>query len=183
MAGIFLSIIFPGLGQIYFGKTAKGVLMMILALVPFLYLFVLIWSVVDSVQLYRIDSAEKLTVKESLPAIILFLIITPLSLYFLFSGFSIAKGKIQNDYLAPRNTKQELSNIQQKLDDYFYHYRRFPESYLDFVNSKPIWKSWKTDSWDNSYEYVLYDSLNYKLISAGKDGVFDTPDDLFITNK
>lgn len=183
MAGIFLSIIFPGLGQIYFGKTAKGVLMMILALIPFLYVFVLIWSVVDSVKLYPAESGDKLSIRDGLLAGILLFIITPLSLYFLFSGFLMAKDKIQKDYLAPRNTTHELRNIQQKFDAYFYQHNRFPESYTDFINSKPIWNSWKSDSWGNSYQYMLIDSLNYKLISAGKDGVFNTTDDLFITNK
>ncbi len=53
MIGVLLSIIIPGLGQIYFGKTMRGIVMILMTLVPFLYPIALIWSIVDAINLSK----------------------------------------------------------------------------------------------------------------------------------
>ena len=74
MIAIILTIIFPGLGQIYYGKTTKGIIMIILTFVPFLYPFILIWSIIDCIKLRKEQQVEPITRKEAITAIIIFFI-------------------------------------------------------------------------------------------------------------
>jgi hypothetical protein len=39
-----------------------------------------------------------------------------------------------------------------------------------------------TDSWGNKIKYERISDENYRLISAGKDKIFDTDDDIVIKN-
>lgn len=72
MIGIVFSIIFPGLGQIYFRKTSKGILMICLSIIPYIYPFALIWSIIDSIYLNKTVSKEnRMSAKEAIIAFII----------------------------------------------------------------------------------------------------------------
>ena len=75
-----------------------------------------------------------------------------------------------------------MIDIAKALDKYKAAKGYFPTNYIDFTLSKPLRQKWKYDSWENNYMYTLKDSTNYELVSAGKDGLFDSDDDIIIKN-
>ena len=69
MLSIILSILFPGLGQIYLGRTSSGLTMLLLSLIPFLYPFVLIYSIFDVILLKRKGLAPKYTKDQAIKGV------------------------------------------------------------------------------------------------------------------
>ena len=64
MLAIVLSLLFPGLGQLYYGKWIRAALMVILGVTP-LYPVALVWSVIDAYRLSRSGAQPQLSAKES----------------------------------------------------------------------------------------------------------------------
>jgi hypothetical protein len=180
MIAIILSIIFPGLGQIYYGKTWRGILMIVLALIPFAYPFILVWSIIDCINLRKKVNPDPVTRKEAITAIVLFFVIIPLFTYVLFIGGLQAIEFITHNYSNPRNTKSELSDIANAVNKYQDKSAKMPTSLYDLIGSKPLRQSWTTDSWGNSYIFTIEQDSSITISSKGKDGVPDTEDDLKI---
>ncbi|WP_289056050.1 type II secretion system protein GspG [Carboxylicivirga marina] len=184
MIGIILSIIFPGLGQVYFKKNGKGILMMILAIIPFIYPFILIWSIIDCIYLNKkINKQDRLSLKETVIGIGIFFVVVPLVIYALFLGLFKLQDNLTDNYFNPKNTRRELKEIKVELDKYYNYHETYPTNYTDFVNSKPIWANWETDSWQNKYNYILINSESFKLVSLGRDEILGTDDDIEISNE
>ena len=182
------SIFFPGLGQIILKDYFKGILMLVICfvgglIVPFIpYLFfyfgTVIWSLVDIYLQTEKISGKKSAVRNLIFSIVVVVIIIPAIFYLSLISFSVGGEYVANEFLNSKHTEKELVEISKELDSYFERHKKYPSDYFKFVGSKPIWSSWKTDKWDKKYRYSQSDSTNYTLTSAGKDGQFDTEDDV-----
>jgi hypothetical protein len=85
------------------------------------------------------------------------------------SGIIKGGNAISVGFLNEDRTKTEMKEIKKQLDKYKQGFGAYPEDYSSFISRKPIWRSWDKDDWQNSYKYQLLDSINYRLVSAGKD--------------
>lgn len=183
-----LSIIFPGTGQIILKKYLLGIVMIATWLilgffiprVPFEYFYfgTMIWSLIDIyIRMEEISGRTK-AVRYLIFSIITVVVIVPAIL--ILSTATLMKGGrfVRLEYFGVDQTKDEMADISDKLDFYFSHYNQYPSDYESWVGSKPIWSEWKRDSWNNKYRYAQTDATNYILTSSGKDGEFDTGDDI-----
>ena len=192
-----ISYFLPGFGQLILKNYRKGILIICLWLIsiflipnfnlpdyllPIVIHFVfVVWSLFD-----LFDNIEKLENRKSATrklafSIIVAILLIPTFLYFLFSGLYKSGNLFVNEFLNEDRTKTEMNEISTALGRYKEHYGHFPSNYDSFISSKPIRSGWKSDSWNNPYKYVLTDSVNCQLISAGKDQVFDNEDDIIIS--
>jgi hypothetical protein len=110
MLALILSIIFPGLGQFYYGKNKRGIAMLILALTP-LYPVALVWSVIDILRLNKQGITPKFRFKEAMWSILPFVLIIPLCLFIAFSGMTRARKLSQH----LKTTIRSKGNIQLRL--------------------------------------------------------------------
>jgi hypothetical protein len=59
----------------------------------------------------------------------------------------------------------------------------YPKELKDIIRNNPLRKKITLDAWKNEFVYTISkDSLNYKLVSLGKDGKLNTFDDIEVTN-
>lgn len=59
----------------------------------------------------------------------------------------------------------------------------YPKELKTIIRNNPLRKNITLDGWENQFIYTISkDSLNYKLISLGKDGKLNTSDDINITD-
>lgn len=59
----------------------------------------------------------------------------------------------------------------------------YPKELKTIIRNNPLRKNITLDVWKNEFLYIISkDSLNYKLISLGKDGELNTSDDIEVTN-
>ena len=178
MIPIILSILFPGLGQIYYGKYVRAVIMIIIALTP-LYPVALVWSIIDAIRLNNQDIEPRFQKKEAVWSIILFIIVIPVGLFIAFYGM-ISLGQWYSNNFSKRNATMEEGN---KIVSALYHYQenkgRFPRSISELIGNIPIRAGWRTDSWGERYIYeVEENNQRYKLVSKGKDRILGTEDDI-----
>jgi hypothetical protein len=179
MLPIVLSILFPGLGQIYYGRTVSGLTMILLSLVPFLYPFVLVCSIVDVIRLKRKGYIPKYTGEQATKGVLIIFGI------FILAGFILALGSIRlfawysDDYIKPQLTKNEGTKIIKSIKSYHNGYRKYPESIESLIRDNPIRKDWRSDAWGEPYIYeIAKDKQNFKLVSKGKDRTLGTQDDI-----
>lgn len=178
MLAVFLSILFPGLGQFYYGKNIRGIVMFALALTP-LYLGALIWSVFDVVKLNQKGLTPKFDRKEALWVVILLFIVVPLSVGIMIFGAVKTFNWHTQNFALPKATQVEGSKIVRALEDFRGNYNQYPENLHKLLDGRPMRKGWLTDSWGQSYIYTLSDKGDTcKLTSKGKDRVLDTDDDI-----
>lgn len=185
-----LSSIVPGSGQILMKEYLKGILMIFISLflgflisiIPFYFLYygTMIWSVIDLYLIMEKDAGKTKAIRYLIFGIVTAIIIIPLTFYMTAISFYKGGQYVKSEYFDARNTKNEMLEISNRLDKYYINNNKYPTDYLKFVNSKPIWDSWKRDSWQNAYKYSQSDSTNYTLTSSGKDGVFETEDDIIV---
>jgi TM2 domain-containing membrane protein YozV len=180
MLAIILSIILPGLGQIYYGKVFKGLLMIFLTFVPFIYPIVLIWSIYDCIQLRKKVTVDPITRKQAILALITGFIIIPLIATALFSGAFYVASKISNQYLKKYNTVSEMKKIQVELEKNFNKEGTYPENLSVIIGSSPVNQTLYTDSWGNLYNYEKTNDNEFKLTSNGVDGLPNTKDDIIV---
>tara|TARA_R110001592_G_scaffold2828_4_gene15968 strand:+ start:2833 stop:3435 length:603 start_codon:yes stop_codon:yes gene_type:complete len=183
-----ISIFIPGAGQIISKDYFKGVIMILLAFgtsmifnqlspeIPFF--IIMIWSLVDL--FFKTEKAEgkQKAIKYLIFSIIVVIILIPAVFY--LSIFSFVKGGnyLKNEFFNQNNTEKEMKEISIELDKYFAFKKTYPVHFSEFVNSKPIWRNWESDSWGNPYHYTLLDSSSYALVSAGQDLEIGTDDDI-----
>jgi len=106
MIAVALSIIFPGLGQLYFGRWVRGAAMILAGATP-LYPLALVWSAIDAYRLSRAGAQPQFSKKEAM-AVVLLLLLAPLC----FGALVITAGKslnwLQAEYLDRSATQAEV---------------------------------------------------------------------------
>jgi len=193
-----ISFFIPGVGQLILKDYTKGIIILaLLFLSPYLiikieflnfipiwvpYPILMIWAIFDVYDKIEKIEGRKSSSRKLVFSILIVVIIIPAILFLLFKGVIVGGKFLTNEYLNEDRTKKEMNEISLKLEKYRNHYGFYPKNYDIFISQKPIWSSWKADSWNNPYKYELKDSINYQLISAGKDGIFNNEDDLKRTN-
>jgi uncharacterized protein YneF (UPF0154 family) len=178
MITIILSILFPGLGQIYLGKNGRGIAMIVLGITP-LYPVALIWSIVDIIQQNRKGTIPAFSRQEAIRATVLFIVVIPLCFFILGFGGSFLIQKF-NKSNQPRLTEKEGREIAEAIDRLQEQTGKLPESINDLINLRPPRSGWRTDSWGNSYIYNTQKDETYTLASSGADGQPNTSDDIVI---
>lgn len=178
MIAIFLSILFPGLGQLYYGKTGKGLLMIALCFLPFIYPLVLIWSIYDCIQLRKTEKVDAITRKQAITALLIGFVIIPLLTVVFIGGAIHSSTYISNTIFKASNTEKEMREISVQLDKYKQKNNTYPENLVAIVGRSPIRQTYLTDSWGNLYRYKKTSENSFIITSAGLDNTFDTVDDL-----
>ena len=177
MIAVALSIIFPGLGQLYFGRWVRGAAMILAGATP-LYPLALVWSAIDAYRLSRVGAQPQFSKKEAM-AVVLLLLLAPLC----FGALAITAGKslswLQAEYLDRSATQAEGAEITAALLEYRAQTGRYPESLPALAEGRPLRAGWLTDGWGRPYDYRLeQNGRSFRLTSAGRDGRFGTDDDL-----
>ena len=178
MVPLILSILLPGLGQFYYGKNVRAILMLLLAITP-LYPAALIWSVIDVLRLNKQGIQPRFEAKEAVWAIVLLLVIIPTCLFIAFSGM-FAVGRWYSDSFVKANTSREESGqIVSAIQRYHKRSGEYPADVFALIQGIPIRSGWTTDGWGEEYVYEVIDAgKNFRLISKGKDRTLGTEDDI-----
>jgi hypothetical protein len=88
---------------------------------------------------------------------------------------------IGRNYWQGRNTRTELNQISQALDQHKNEFKAYPENLGVLIGNNPLKRDWRTDDWGNRYTYeVAPDKQEFSLISPGKDGELRTKDDIIV---
>jgi hypothetical protein len=178
MIAVALSIMFPGLGQIYYGKWGRAWPMLIAGVTP-LYPLALVWSVFDAHRLSREGIRPQFERKEALTAIVLFFVVAPLCIVLLAFTASRALAWLQDAQLSRSATIHQGAEIASALSDYRAKLGRCPKSIGELIGNRPLRAGWLYDGWGRPYSYELSESgSRCQLLSAGRDGKFGTDDDL-----
>ncbi len=183
MLPLILSIIVPGLGQLYYGKNIRGIIMLLLGLTP-LYPAALIWSVIDIIRLNKKGIAPHYQKKDVVWAVIILVFIIPVFfLILILGGFSVASWYTDN-YVKPEQTLEEGNKIVSALQKYKENEGKYPDNIQVVIGDRPVRKGWIKDAWEQNYIYELTeDGKNFNLTSKGKDKVLNTEDDIIFNNK
>jgi hypothetical protein len=178
MTGIILSIIFPGLGQFYYGKNGRAIAMLILGFTP-LYPIALVWSVIDIIRLNKKGEAPTFEKKEAIWGIVILLVIIPVCFLILFYGSFTLFNWYSEAYNKPRIVVEEGNDIVKALNKYKKESGHYPEDLQTLISGSPIRSRWASDAWGQSYHYEISgDKKIFKLISRGKDKTLGTNDDI-----
>lgn len=95
---------------------------------------------------------------------------------FLPATISIIYFSYKDRVLNVRDTEHEMAQILTRIHSYESKNLQIP-SIDTLINSRPLLKTWKTDSWGTAYRLVR--SNGFSVHSAGRDKKFGTSDDLF----
>ena len=193
-----ISFFLPGIGQFILKNFKKGGIILssyiistflilnldFLSLIPFWFphIIIMIWAIFGVYDIIEERDGKKSATRYLAFSLLIVIVLFPLTLTLLTTGIFKGAEFVTNEYLNEDRTKTEMNEISTELSLYKNHYGTYPKNYESFVSRKPIWGSWKADSWKNPYKYELIDSLNYKLISAGKDGIYLNKDDIIRKN-
>ena len=193
-----ISFFLPGVGQFVLKDYRKGGIILLtyilstylilnldfLDLIPFWFphIIIMIWAIFDVYDKVEERDGKKSATRYLAFSLLIVVVLFPLTLTLLTTGLFKGAEFITNEYVNEDRTKEEMNKISTELSLYKNHYGVFPENYESFIRRKPIWGGWKVDSWKNPYKYELIDSVNYRLISAGKDGIYNNEDDIIRKN-
>jgi hypothetical protein len=193
-----ISFFLPGIGQFILKDFRKGGIILFsdiistylilnldfLNLIPFWFphIIIMIWAIFGVYDIIEERDGKKSATRYLAFSLLIVIVLFPITLTLLTTGIFKGAEFVTNEYLNEDRTKTEMNKISTELSLYKNHYGTYPKNYESFVSRKPIWGSWKSDSWKNPYKYELIDSLNYKLISAGKDGIYLNEDDIIRKN-
>ena len=193
-----ISFFLPGIGQFILKDFKKGGIILasyiistflilnldFLSLIPFWFphIIIMIWAIFGVYDIIEERDGKKSATRYLAFSLLIVIVLFPITLTLLTTGIFKGAEFVTNEYLNEDRTKTEMNKISTELSLYKNHYKTYPKNYESFISRKPIWGSWKADSWKNPYKYELIDSLNYKLISAGKDGIYFNEDDIIRTN-
>lgn len=194
-----VSFFLPGVGQFILKDFKKGIIILLSNIIlTYLLVFhifldfipiwvpqivVMVWAIFDVYDKIEARDGKKTTTRYLAFSLLTVVVLIPLTLTLFTTGLFKGAEFITDEYLNGDRTKTEMNEISNELELYKKHYGTYPKDYHTFINQKPIWGGWKADSWKNPYTYELSDSLNYKLISAGKDGIYLNEDDIVRKNK
>ena len=86
-------------------------------------------------------------------------------------------------YFKKRDTRNDCKEIVLSLTDYYKQKNKYPNNLSTLISNNPMRQCWYKDHWGNSYSYRTdNDGKTFTLISAGRDGKFNTKDDLFFAS-
>lgn len=193
-----VSFFLPGTGQFFLKDIKKGVIILLsnliltyailtldfLDFVPFWapYIIFMIWAIFDIYDKIEERDGKKSATRRLAFSLLIVIVLLPVTFTLFATGLFKGTEFFIDEYLNEDRTKTEMNAISLELGVYKKYYGAFPENYESFIGQKPIWDGWKADSWKNPYKYQLLDSLNYMLISAGKDGIYFNEDDIVRSN-
>ena len=178
MLALILSIIFPGLGQFYYGKNKRGIAMLILALTP-LYPVALVWSMIDILRLNKQGITPKFRFKEAMWSILPFVLMIPFCLFIAFSGMFVVGSWYSDRYIKPKVTLDEGKEIISALENYHKVKGKYPISIGDLVAGRPVHSRWRLDAWGEPYIYeASHDGHKFSLVSKGRDRMLGSEDDI-----
>ena len=193
-----ISFFLPGVGQFVLKDFRKGGIILLsnivltylvinlelLNFIPiwFPHIIFMIWAIFDIYDKIEERDGKKSATRYLGFSLLIVVVLFPLTLTLLTTGLFKGAEFISDEYLNEDRTKTEMNEISTELELYKNHYGVYPKNYESFIRLKPIWGGWNADSWKNPYKYKLMDSLNYKLISAGKDGIYFNEDDIIRSN-
>ena len=143
----------------------------------------MIWAIFDVYDKIEQRDGKKSATRYMAFSLLIVVILFPLTLTLLTTGLFKGAEFLTNEYLNEDRTKTEMNEILTELELYKNHYRGLPQKTTNHSSDEnQFGGSWKSDSWKNPYKYELIDSLNYQLISAGKDEIYFNEDDIIISN-
>jgi TM2 domain-containing membrane protein YozV len=175
---IVLSVLVPGLGQIYLGKNWRGILMIVLCITP-LYPAILVWSIIDVISLNRQGLNPQFTRGEGLLAISILVVVVPAALAGLVYGAARGWSWYQERHSKPEATRAEAVEIVRVLEEFRGGARAYPDELEIVIGQRPLRAGWRADEWGHPYRYTVEeDGQSFELVSAGPDGRLDTEDDL-----
>jgi len=178
MLPLILSILLPGLGQFYYGKNLRAILMLLLAITP-LYPVALIWSVVDVLRLSKQGIQPRFQKKEAVWAVVLLLVIIPMCLFIAFSGMFTVGRWYSDTFIRANNSREEGNQIVSAIQRYHERSGKYPADISTLTQGIPIRSGWTTDGWGEEYVYqVTDDGRAFRLVSKGKDRALGTEDDI-----
>jgi hypothetical protein len=178
MMAIALSVIFPGLGQLYYGKLGRAILMILVGVTP-LYPAALVWSVVDAYRLAQRGIQPQFSRRDAVLAIVLLVVVAPFCIAVLVVTGGEVLAWFRDAHLNRSATVAEGAEIAATIIDYRAELGHYPESLSTMVGTRPLRAGWFTDGWGRTYRYSVEESgKSFRLTSAGRDGKFGTDDDL-----
>jgi len=179
--GLLLACVLPGLGHIYIREYRKALLIFLgfflFALIPYIGLFVAIgtygWSISDILKYKQAGSTlNKKMIFGFFLVIALFFIMLAVFLNHFMVKMVEEKKKLQ--------TLEKMNSIIELMTKYREEKGIYAERIEDLVGGSPIRKSLLRDAWGRGL--ILHrEGKLYRLHSTGKDGVFNTEDDLYKT--
>lgn len=112
---------------------------------------------------------EKLFMQPSVKSTILLLILLWVGSLF-FSNY--------RDFISyPNKTKNEIVEIREWIEKWNIEYNMYPKDLKEAVGNDPMKQSWLKDAWGREYKYYVGKGV-FQILSAGKDGEFETDDDI-----
>ncbi len=75
-------------------------------------------------------------------------------------------------------TKKKIKQITKILEEEKSILGTYPQKLDIIVRNNPLRKTITKDCWGNAFHYNLINKDTYELISVGKDGIFNTEDDI-----
>lgn len=188
MLAIFLTIIVPGVGHLYYGFKRKAIIL-IASFVLGTYLLpllipVYIYALYDIRKIIRTNPRPVLS-KHVAWTIVGIEIILPLSIALLWIKFIPPFIKYYpNEIAFPRAVSEEGRQMMGVLEKYFNSHGAYPDKLELIVQGNPVRKRWLTDPWKRPYYYKPNESrTSYILMSYGADGEKDTADDIILKNR
>jgi hypothetical protein len=86
-------------------------------------------------------------------------------------------------YFKKRNTISDCKEIVTALNFYKENKDIYPPNLATLISSNPMRATWNKDDWGNPYQYKTDNNgTSFILISSGKDGKFNTKDDIVFKN-
>lgn len=193
-----VSFFLPGTGQFILKDFLKGSIILVsnilliylilnidfLSFIPFWipHIVLMIWAIFDVYDKIEERDGKKSATRYLAFSLLIVAVLFPLTLTLFATGLFKGAKFFTNEFLNEDRTKTEMNEISKELEIHKNHYGAYPKNYDAFIGQKPIWDGWKSDSWKNPYKYELLDSINYRLISAGKDGAYFSEDDIIREN-
>ena len=193
-----ISFFLPGVGQFLLKDFKKGAVIFLSNLISLFllinfdfldfvpiwgpHIILMIWALFDVYDKMEERDGKKSATRHFVFSLLIVVVLLPLTLTLFTTGLFKGAEYLTDEYLNEDRTKNEMNEISNELELYKNYYGVYPKNYEVFIAQKPIWGGWKADSWKNPYKYKLLDSLNYKLISAGKDGMYFNNDDIVRSN-
>ncbi|MFT7442267.1 MAG: general secretion pathway protein G [Maribacter sp.] len=134
---------------------------------------------------FKVKNRRRFEKGNSLPKSIVWHPLTkPLFLFFIlfiisFSIFSVFSLRNKSE----EKTKEKIIEISAILAIENKQLNKYPKELKDIIRNNPLRKNITLDYWNTEFVYVVSkDSLNYTIISLGKDRLLNTSDDLKTTN-
>lgn len=85
----------------------------------------------------------------------------------------------QRHIVFPKSTKDEISEISNWIEKWNGKFGYYPQELKEIIGNNPMRQDWDKDAWNKDYKYIVNESKKtFFITSAGKDGQFDTQDDI-----